>query len=124
MRHGMQRIAATPDEQAKDQSKVIARLILYLKPYRLEVFGALFLVLINAGAQALGPMLIGRAIDEFISAGDRAGLTYTMLALIVVYLISMLSMRYQIYLMSKAAQNVLRDLRMEIMDHVQRLSIQ
>jgi ATP-binding cassette subfamily B protein/subfamily B ATP-binding cassette protein MsbA len=33
-------------------------------------------------------------------------------------------MRYQIYLMSKASQNVLRDLRMQIMEHIERLSIQ
>jgi len=124
MRHGMQRIAETPEEHAKDQSKVIARLLKYLKPYWLAVSGALVLVLINAGTQAMGPMLIGRAIDQFISVGDKVGLTTTMLILILVYFIGMLSMRYQIYLMSRAAQKVLRDLRMEIMEHVERLSIQ
>jgi len=124
MRHGMQRIAQTPDERAIDQTKVISRLIKYLEPYRLAVLGAFILVIVNAAMQALGPMLIGRAIDQFISVGDRVGLAYTMLALILVYLTSMLSMRYQIFLMSKASQNVLRDLRMQIMDHIERLSIQ
>ena len=124
MRHGMQRIAEAPDEHAKNRSKVVARLVRYLKPYWPAVFGALILVLINAGTQAAGPFLIGRAIDEFITQGDKAGLTYTMLALIVVYLVGMLSMRYQIYLMSWSAQRVLRDLRLDIMEHVQRLSLQ
>ena len=124
MRHGMQRIAETSEEHAKDQSKVIFRLLKYLKPYWLAVSGALVLVLINAGTQAMGPLLIGRAIDQFISVGDKIGLTYTMLILVIVYFIGMLAMRYQIYLMSRAAQNVLRDLRMEIMEHVERLSIQ
>jgi ATP-binding cassette subfamily B protein/subfamily B ATP-binding cassette protein MsbA len=120
----MQRIAETSDEQAKDQSKVISRLVKYLKPYWLVVLGALFLVLINAGTQAIGPILIGRAIDQYISVGDKTGLTYNMLILVIVYFIGMLSMRFQIYLMSRASQNVLRDLRMEIMEHVERLSIQ
>ena len=124
MRHGMQHIAETSEEHAKDQSKVISRLLKYLKPYWLAVSGALVLVLINAGTQAMGPLLIGRAIDQFISVGDKIGLTYTMLMLVIVYFIGMLAMRYQIYLMSRAAQNVLRDLRMEIMEHVERLSIQ
>lgn len=124
MRHGMQSIAQTPDERAKDQTKVISRLIKYLQPYWLAVLGAFMLVIVNAAMQALGPMLIGRAIDQFISVGDRVGLAYTMLALILVYLTSMLSMRYQILLMSKASQNVLRDLRMQIMEHIERLSIQ
>ena len=124
MRHGMQHIAETSEEHAKDQSKVISRLLKYLRPYWLAVSGALVLVLINAGTQAMGPLLIGRAIDQFISVGDKIGLTYTMLMLVIVYFIGMLAMRYQIYLMSRAAQNVLRDLRMEIMEHVERLSIQ
>ncbi|MCJ7658069.1 MAG: ABC transporter ATP-binding protein/permease [Anaerolineales bacterium] len=120
----MQHIAETSEEHAKDQSKVISRLLKYLRPYWLAVSGALVLVLINAGTQAMGPLLIGRAIDQFISVGDKIGLTYTMLMLVIVYFIGMLAMRYQIYLMSRAAQNVLRDLRMEIMEHVERLSIQ
>ena len=124
MRHGMQHIAETSEEHAKDQSKVISRLLKYLRPYWLAVSGALVLVLINAGTQAMGPLLIGRAIDQFISVGDKIGLTYTMLMLVIVYFIGMLAMRFQIYLMSRAAQNVLRDLRMEIMEHVERLSIQ
>ena len=124
MRHGMQRIAETSEEHAKDQPKVIARLLKYLKPYWPAVSGAFVLVLVNAGTQAMGPMLIGRAIDKFISVGDKVGLTYTMLMLILVYFIGMLSMRYQIYLMSRTSQNVLRDLRMEIMEHIERLSIQ
>jgi len=124
MRHGIQHIAETSEERAKDQSKVISRLLKYLKPYWPAVTGALVLVLINAGTQAMGPLLIGRAIDQFIIAGDKIGLTYNMLMLVIVYFIGMLSMRFQIYFMSRASQNVLRDLRMEIMEQVERLSIQ
>lgn len=124
MMHGMRRIASTSDEKAKDNSQVVIRLISYLQPYWPAVLGAMVLVLLNAGTQALGPFLIGRAIDEFIYQGDRAGLTRTVLMLSGVYLVGMITMRYQIYLMSWAGQKILADLRNQIIDRVETLSLQ
>lgn len=124
MMHGMRRVVQTTDEVAEDRSRVVARLIGYLRPYWLAVAGAFVLVLVNAGSQAAGPYLMGRAIDEFIGQGDRAGLGRVVLALVGVYLAGMLSMRYQIYLMSWAGQQVLADLRRRVMEQIERLSLQ
>ena len=124
MHGGMSRIAELPEESIQNPGRVVTRLIRYLRPYWLAVLGAMILVLINAGTQAVGPYLIGRAIDTFITAGDRAGLARDMLMLGGVYFVGMLAMRYQIYLMSWAGQRVLADLRREIMEQVQRLSLQ
>ena len=124
MHGGMRRIAELPEESIQNPGQVVFRLIRYLRRYWIVVLGALLLVLINAGTQALGPFLIGRAIDTFITAGDRAGLARDMLMLGGVYFIGMVAMRYQIYLMSWAGQQVLADLRREIMEQVQRLSLQ
>jgi ATP-binding cassette subfamily B protein/subfamily B ATP-binding cassette protein MsbA len=120
----MSRIAEIPEEHARDRSRVVLRLIGYLRPYRVLVALSFVLILINAGTQAAGPYLIGMAIDTFIVQGDRTGLGRTMLALLGVYLAGMLSMRYQIYLMSLAGQRLLADLRTRIMEHVERLSLQ
>jgi len=122
--HAMQRLARSEDEKAKDRGLVLRRLLGYMRPYWLAVVGALTLTLINAGSQAAGPFLIGRAVDEFISAGDATGLARTMLMLVGVYLAGMLSMRFQIYWMSWAGQKVLADLRVEIFDKVEELSLQ
>ncbi|HEX6303390.1 MAG TPA: ABC transporter ATP-binding protein, partial [Anaerolineales bacterium] len=124
MMHGMRRVVQSSDEVAEDRSRVIARLIRYLRPYWLAVASALVLVLVNAGSQAVGPYLMGRAIDGFIGQGDRAGLGRVMLALVGVYLGGMISMRYQIYLMSWAGQQVLADLRKQVMEQIERLSLQ
>ncbi len=122
--HAMMRVAQSEDEKARDRGKVVRRLVRYLRPYWLPVTGAFVLTLINAGAQAVGPFLIGRAVDIFITAGDRSGLGNTMLTLIAVYSAGMLSMRYQIYLMSLAGQKVLADMRVKIFDKVEELSLQ
>lgn len=124
MMHGMGRVARTSDEVAENRSRVVTRLIRYLRPYWMAVAGAFVFILVNAGSQAAGPYLMGRAIDGFISQGDRAGLGRVMLALIGVYVAGMISMRYQIYLMSWAGQQVLADLRKHIMEQVERLSLQ
>lgn len=122
--HAMQRVARSEDERAKDRGKVLRRLLGYMRPYWLAVVGALLLTMINAASQAAGPFLIGRAVDEFISAGDKSGLAWTMVALVGVYLAGFLAMRFQIYWMSWAGQNVLADLREKIFDKVEQLSLQ
>ena len=40
---------------------------------------------------AAGPYLIGRAIDQAISHGDRAGLAPLMVALFVIYLVGFIA---------------------------------
>lgn len=124
MMHGMRRIVQTEEEQAHDQGKVIWRLVGYLRPYWGFVLGSLVLIVLSAGGQAAGPYLIGRSVDQFIIAGDRTGLAQTMGILFAVYLVGMVAMRFQIYLMGIASQRVLADLRREVMGQVRRLSLQ
>jgi len=121
---GHRKIGETSDEKPIDTSKVVLRLVRYLRPYWKMVSVALGFTLINAVSQGVGPFLIGKAIDGFISQGDKAGLSQTMLLLAVVYLAGMLAMRYQIYYMSLAGQNVLSDLRAQVIDKVELLSLQ
>lgn len=123
MMHGMQRIAETSDEKARHQSKVARRLVGYLRPYWKAVAGSLFFVIVSAGTQAASPFLIGQAVDEVIVNLDYAGLSRTMWMLLGVYLIGMIAMRFQMYLMNWASQRVLSDLRTQIMERVQRLSL-
>ncbi len=120
----MRRIAESPDEQARNQGLVLKRLLRRLKPYWLPVSGAFVMVVISAGMMALGPILIGRATDQFITAGNRSGLGRTSLLLIGVYLLGMLANRFQIYWMSWAGQNLLADLRKEIISKIESLSLQ
>ena len=124
MRHGMRRIAQTEDERAENQGRVLLRILRLLKPYWKAVLASLVMVLVSAGASALGPILIGRAMDIFIIQGDKEGLAVTMLMLAGVYLGNMLAMRFQIYTMSWAGQNLLADLRKRIFSKLQSLSLQ
>ncbi|MBT7599533.1 MAG: ABC transporter ATP-binding protein [Anaerolineae bacterium] len=124
MMHGMRRVAETEEEHAQNTGQVVWRLVKYLAPYKKYVLAAFALVLVNAAMQGLGPMLIGRAIDGAISEGDKTGLLYTVIALLAVYAVGMISMRFQIYTMSVAGQKVLADLRDEVFNKLQALHLQ
>lgn len=124
MHNRMSQIAKMDDARAENPGQVFFRLLGYLRPYKKELFGVLGLVLLSAAAQALGPFLIGRAIDQFITVGDRAGLSITMFQLLGVYVLGMLAMRYQIYIVAVTGQSVLRDMRTMVMGRVQTLSLQ
>jgi ATP-binding cassette, subfamily B, multidrug efflux pump len=122
--HGhLSRLAQLPDERARDRSAVVIRLIRYLKPYSIYIIGALLFIALSAISQAAGPYLIGLAVDGFIQQGDLSGLTRIMIALIIVYLVGMLAMRYQILLISLAGQHVLADLRTSIIERIHSLSL-
>ena len=64
---------------------VVRRLFGYLRGETTLLLGVLIVLVLASTAQALAPALIGRAIDQFISSGDRSGLTQTMLLLLVTY---------------------------------------
>lgn len=96
MRRPMQ-LDMGPDEKAKNSSAALRRLLPYFRPFRLPLLGAFVAVVISAATQALGPALIGRAIDVFITGGDRAGLNQTMLLLLAVFLVGLVAQGIQIF---------------------------
>ena len=123
MHGGIQAIANAPQERAANSSVVLRRLLGYLKPFRRELLFVLVLVLISAASQALGPYLIGRAIDGAIGAGNGAALDQTMLLLLAVYVVGAIASRAQFVAIGAIGQRTLARLRVEIFSTVQRLSL-
>jgi ABC-type multidrug transport system fused ATPase/permease subunit len=117
-------VAETEEERAHNTGDVLLRLVKLLAPYKSVMALAFLLILINAAMQGLGPMLIGRAVDDIIVKGDKTGLLVIVAGLTAIYLCGMLSMRYQIYFMNIAGQRVLADLRRKIFMRVQSLDLQ
>jgi len=123
--HGpMRRMAEAEEDHAKNRGEVVLRLVLLLKPYRGTLAISMLLVVVNAVTQGAGPLLIGRAVDALVTTPDASALARTMILLAVVYLLGMITMRYQIYLMSKVGQNLLADLRGRVFEKLESLSLQ
>ncbi len=102
---------------------LLLRLLRYLTPFRLQLMGALVLVIITALVQAIGPALIARAIDANITQKDLPGLTETMLLLLGVYLVGLVSQSGQGYLIGWVGQSFLAQLRVQIFDKIQSLPL-
>jgi ATP-binding cassette subfamily B multidrug efflux pump len=121
--HGFQRVIELEEGHAQNRRAVGARLASYLKPYWLHLLVMMMLVIINAALYAAAPFLIGRAIDQFISVGDRTGLGQTMLLLLGTYLLGTATMGGSFYLMGWVGQRVLAGMRDEIFAKIQALPL-
>src|ERR1700688_3507242 len=118
-------------------SRLMRRILGYLRPFRWQVTVALISIVLKAGADVLGPFLTMVAIDRYLapSHGKPAWLTswlsprpLTGIAEIAgIYvgltIFSFLLEYLQTYFMQWAGQMVMYDLRSEIFRHLQRMHI-
>ncbi len=110
-------------EKAKDPRGALQRLLTYLQPFRLQLGVVVALVVTSTLLSLLGPYLIGVIIDQFISTGDLLGLTQTTLLMVATYLGQALTSMASGWIMVTIAQRVLKDLRKELFEHLQTLSL-
>ncbi|HEX9017415.1 MAG TPA: ABC transporter ATP-binding protein [Chloroflexota bacterium] len=113
--------ASIPEEKAAHGGAVARRLLTYLGPYKMRMAVVLLLTIAGAAFGAVAPYLIGRAVDQFISRGDSAGLAVIMLLLLGSYVGGMAARVFQGYLMGWIAQNTLAKVRGQIFRKLQRL---
>ncbi len=124
MHGGMRRIAEMEEEHAQNRGEVIRRLLSLLKPYQSQVTFSLLLTVVSAASQGAAPFLTGLAIDNFITEGNRAGLGWLMLGLALTYAAGAFATRFQIYIMSAVGQRVLANLRQQVFNKIETLSLQ
>ena len=115
--------ARNSNEKRISSGAVLKRLLPYLAPFRLQLSFAFVLVVVTALVQAAGPALIGQAIDFYIVGKDQNGLARDMLLLLGIYIVGLVAQGGQIYLISSIGQRFLSELRAQIFDKVEALSI-
>lgn len=115
--------ASAREEKAQDTGKTLRRLAAYLKPYRLGLLGVGVLLIIDTLLQLAAPYIIGRAVDEFIVAGDTAGLAVFMLLLLATYVGAWATRYGEFFGMTIIGNKVLYELRTAIFDRIQSLSL-
>lgn len=103
--------------------RVILRLLAFLRPHWLRMAAAMVLMLIASGLALAVPYLIKVAIDQFIAAGDIAGLTRLALLLTGVFMGLYLASAGQQYLLGWVGQRVLAALRARLFRHLQALHL-
>ena len=117
----MEQLAGASTERAGDRGAIARRLLAELVPFRKDLAGAFGLIVFNAATQAIGPLLIGLAIDREIGRGDRRGLVIIIALLVVLYVAGMIATRAQVRQVGGIGQQILASLRQRLFDHFHRL---
>ncbi len=112
-----------PQESARNRRGTLRRLWGYLGRRGWSLGLVAILVAVGSGLDVLGPYLMGRAIDEFITQHDLAGLGRLVWAMAGVYLTSSAVSYGQAYLMAAVAQRTVRDLRADLFSRLQGLPL-
>ena len=110
-------------ERAKDRRGTLRRIWGYLRQQRWSLVLVALLVAISSGLDLLIPYLMGKAIDEFISVGDLAGLARILLGMLAISLAIPLVNYIQVYLMAAVAQRTVRDIRNHLFTRLQGLPL-
>src|SRR3990172_3080583 len=104
-------------------ARLVRRLVGFLRPYTLQVAGALAAIIGASLLQLAQPYLLKIAIDEHIATGQLAGLSRIALAYLAV-LSSAFALEFaQTYTMQMTGQRIMFDLRVRVFGHLQRLDV-
>ncbi len=104
-------------------TRLMKRLIKYLKPYRWHVGLGILLSVIVSGMEAVRPWFTKYAVDTNIANNDKHGLLITAIAFLGLLISRGLVQYASAYLTQWIGQKTIFDLRMQIFTHLQNLSI-
>jgi len=118
-------------------SRLMKRLVQYLRPYRWQTTIALVSIILKAGADVLGPYLthvvidrylapvksVHTALDFFLSSNAMSGIAQVAALYVGLLILSFLLDYSQIYFMQWVGQMVMFDVRSQIFRHMQRMHI-
>ena len=102
---------------------VVVRMLSFLRPYRRQMAAAFGLMLAASALTLLTPYLIKVAIDTHIAQGDEAGLTRIALLTAAAFSGLYAATVGQRYLLSWVGQRVLANMRQQLFQHLQMLSL-
>lgn len=99
----------------------LKRLAQYIKPYKAPIIKVLATIILANTAGMLAPIFTQRAIDSTIPQENMQELLVIGGAFIATLIIIAICMRYRIYHITEIGQDVLKDMRYDIFEHLQRL---
>ncbi|HMD42323.1 MAG TPA: ABC transporter ATP-binding protein [Candidatus Acidoferrum sp.] len=113
-------------------SRLMKRLLKYMRPYRARVIFALALVAVVTPLELAPPILFQRVIDKFLVPGASGALPipeawHGVIVISLIYLavlaFDFLVQYIQIRIMQRVGQQTMYDMRTQIFSHLQRLSM-
>ena len=111
-----------PLEKSYD-SKLLLRLLRYLRPYLVPVCLSFVLIIAMAGHDLVGPYLTKIAIDDHIRKGDAEGLLRIGALFFLTLALAFVVRFGQVFILQMTGQRVMLDMRRQIFGHLQKLHV-
>ena len=97
---------------------VFKRIMEYTKPYKSRYYWVIFFAITLSIFAALRPFLLKQTVDEYISPKDSVGLLYYILLMAGALLMEVISQFYFVYLANWLGQDIIRDIRIKLFNHL------
>jgi len=104
-------------------SKLMKRLLKYVKPYKKYLVFAILMNVVVAGLGPLRPVLIKIAVDKSIANKDLHSLTIITIILFSTLVLQAIIQYVLTYFTQLMGQKIIFDLRVEVFSHVQKLAL-
>ena len=101
----------------------IVRVFSYLLKYKGRILAVLLLIAFGTFVSLLNPVLIEKAIDEYIAAKDMAGLVKIALLAIGLNLLMIGAIKLRMMIMARTSNRVIEEIRDDLYCHVQSLDL-
>ena len=112
-----------PIESVKDFRQTTRRLFTYFGKFKWALVITVFLLIGYTLLGLVNPILLGRAIDVNILQSDLEGLMQTAMLMLVVFFSSAVLQFIASFIMANVSQRMLKQIRTELFDHLQKLSL-
>ncbi|MBK0380361.1 ABC transporter ATP-binding protein [Mucilaginibacter segetis] len=103
--------------------KLLLRVMHYVRPYRTIFIIAAFLTVFLAAIAIVQPILIQITLDKYILTNNYSGLVFMVELMIGQLIIQTCAQYYQTYMTNSLGQSVIRDLRIDIFNHITSLRL-
>ena len=103
--------------------KLLGRIMHYVKPYKLTFVIAAFLTIFLAVLALILPILTQKTLDDYILKNNYSGLVFMVELMLAQLIIQTIAQYYQTYLTNSLGQSVIRDLRIDIFNHITSLRL-
>ena len=123
MRGGPGARFAAEKAKPKDTRKTLIRIWNYVRTHRAALIACVIMLFGVVAGTLVTPYLLSRAIDDEILAGDMRGLTQVAILMLAAYAASALLTWTQTWIITKVAQDTVREIRQDLFDKVQTLPV-
>ena len=107
----------------KNKNSPIKFLIGYTKKYWHKIFLAVIFMLLSSGLNILPPYLFKTVVDDVLISKNFFMLNVICVSIILIFGLKAVTLYFQRYFMNEAGQSVVMDIRIDLYDHMQRMSL-